>query len=211
MPDLIDQLSKFNRKERFFLIGHALDNRWFSLSENFRRRLGDKLGIEIPSDAFAGMDYHLDCIAACLRVYQEPERDVFPNSGDAKEVVGTQQDIDFLIAFKAEERYHIVLLEAKGYGSWSNAQLSAKARRLKQFFGQDGCRYSMVTPHFCLMSPKESSRLETGRWPAWMKKDDTVQPHWLKLELPPNRRRVTLCDSEGASTIDGDYFTIVPA
>ena len=114
MPDLIEILEQFNRKERFFLIGQALGNEDFPLSKSFREDLGDAIGIDIPRGAFAAMDYHLDWIAASLRAYQacregEPMKvsllgKTFPNSGSDPVVTGTQQDTDLLIAFKEKRR-----------------------------------------------------------------------------------------------------------
>lgn len=62
VSDLINLLQRFNRKERFFLVGHALGNKDFRLPEDFRLSLSSatNLGEEIPCDAFAAMDYHLD-------------------------------------------------------------------------------------------------------------------------------------------------------
>ena len=59
MSALIDQLKRFNRKERFFLVGLALGNPDFKLSDAFRSSLHDLLGVSIPADAFVAMDYHL--------------------------------------------------------------------------------------------------------------------------------------------------------
>ncbi len=43
MPDLIDPLSRFNRKERFFLVSQALGNKGvtngFLLDQSFREKL----------------------------------------------------------------------------------------------------------------------------------------------------------------------------
>ena len=203
MSDLIELLSQFNRKERFFLIGQALGNKDFSLSKSFRKDLSDKIGIEIPHGAFAAMDYHLDWIAASLRAYQEgdPIDRPFPNSDQV--VKGTQQDTDLLIAFKAGEIYHLVLLEAKGYSPWDNKQMREKAQRLKKLFGQDGRKHQPdVKPHFCLMSSRTSERLESDCWPAWMK------DHWLTLNLDYPRLEVTLCDFKGKSLAKGDHFCI---
>ena len=44
MPhDLVKLLERFNRKERFFLVGDALGNHDFCLSDDFRRRLKDAI------------------------------------------------------------------------------------------------------------------------------------------------------------------------
>ena len=39
MPNLLDQLRAFNRKERYLLIGHALGNPQFRLSDGFSQAL----------------------------------------------------------------------------------------------------------------------------------------------------------------------------
>ena len=167
-----DPKSKRNhRKERFFLVGQALGNRGFSLDPSFRKKLGDEIKVKIPTDAFTGMDYHLDWIAASVCAYREPKvlDKPFPNSEQV--ATGTQQDIDLLIAFEAEDHYCVVLLEAKGYDSWTNAQMNQKSQRLQGIFGWDGKKHPEVKPHFCLASPRRPERLETGSWPTWMRKD----------------------------------------
>ena len=49
MPDLIELLRRFNRKERLFLVGDALGNKEFSLSECFRNRLRYAIEVEMLS------------------------------------------------------------------------------------------------------------------------------------------------------------------
>ena len=207
MSDLIELLSRFNRKERFYLIGQALGNREFSLSEGFRGKLIDGpngVGIEIPRDAFVAMDYHLDWIAAslfsCFKADATNAR-VFCNRN--KVVTGTQQDIDLLIAFKAGETYHLILLEAKGYSPWDNRQMREKAERLEKIFGPDGKEYQpKVKPYFFLMSSSLPERLEEDEWPSW------IRGHWRKLTLEYPKLKVTRCDSSGKSLATGDHFLI---
>ena len=164
MPDLIDLLSRFNRKERFFLIRQALGHEWgakgFTLSPGFRGSLRDAIDaikVEVPDTAVAWMDYHLDWIAASLWAYQHPELACSPIPKSENVATGTQQDIDLLIAFKAGDGYCLVLLEAKGYDAWSNQQLAEKAQRLKEIFGREGTKYRSVKPYFCLTSSGEPS------------------------------------------------------
>ena len=109
MSDLIEILRQFNRKERFFLIGQALGNEAFSLAERFRQELGEVIGVKIPGNAFVGMDYHLDWIAASLRAHRNPKRvgEAVCNSDEV--ATGTQQDVDLLIAFEQEDCYCLVL------------------------------------------------------------------------------------------------------
>lgn len=210
MSNLVKLLSQFNRKERYFLIDQALGSEGFSLSKCFRKALGTEIGIEIPSCTFAAMDYHLDWIAASLRAYGKPEFVGRPFGNSDQVVQGTQQDIDFLIAFKSEERYHLIFLEAKGYDSWSNEQMRKKAQRLKEIFGQDGRKYHPeVKPYFCLMSPRKPQNLMTDSWPDWMmRKDGDDRYYWLKLNLKYPRLKVTRCDSNGKPSKAGSHFCI---
>ena len=204
MSDLIEILSKFNRKERFFLIGQALGKQKFVLADSFREDLFAKIGVEVPDCAYAAMDYHLDWIAASLRAHRNPDPtdELYSNSDNV--VTGTQQDIDLLIAFKAGEVYHLVLVEAKGYSYWDNKQLLEKTQRLQNLFGHEGNEHHPeVKPHFCLMSPQKPEKLKCDSWPAWMR-----DYHWLQLKLENPRWKVTRCDSEGESSANGGHFRI---
>ena len=226
MSDLIKLLKRFNRKERFFLIRQALDltQNEFRLSEEFRKKLGCKLEIEIRFDASVWMDYHLDAVAGSLWCFRNSDRErgnSFPMR-DGK-VTGTQQDIDFLIAFREEGRgvYHLVFLEAKGYdskgfASWDTSkvrkQMKKKARQLKCIFDGDRKEIPKVKTYFCLLSKHEPEMLTTKDWPAWMREGDNDQPHWLELYLPSDRRRVTRYDPDkGKPSKEGNHFVIVEA
>ena len=165
MSDLIDLLSRFNRKERFFLVSQALSNeggtKGFSLDPCFREKLSREIGVEVPDTALAWMDYHLDWIAASLWAHRKPGYldTIFPNP-DQRVVTGTQRDIDLLIAFKTGDDHHLVLLEAKGYDDWDNRQLAKKSRQLKEIFGPHGDKHPNVKPYFCLSSPEQSKNPE---------------------------------------------------
>ena len=76
------------------------------------------MGSKFPPLLLAWMDYHLDWIAASLWAYENPESVGKAVYDEDEEATGTQQDIDLLIAFKAEVRDHLVLLEAKGDDAW---------------------------------------------------------------------------------------------
>ncbi len=208
MPDLMKLLSRFNRKERFFLVGQALGNKEFSLAASFREELSKVIGIKVPSGTFAAMDYHLDWIAASLWAYQHPEFIDKPNLNSTPVATGTQQDIDLLIAFKRGDQYSLVLLEAKAYGSWDNKQMHKKSQRLKEIWGCTGDKYLNVKPFFCLVSPRKPSRLETNNWPTWMKKDGTDPYYWMKLNLEYPRFNVAGCNSSGKPSKERSYFRI---
>ncbi len=208
--DLIETLERLNRKERFFLVGEALGNHKFEMSGYFRGRLANEIGVDIPDNALTAMDYHIDWIAAAVTLYASPDSgDVFENS---REVTGTQEDVDFLVAFKDEEGvYRLIFLEAKGYTSWSNNQMLSKAKRMKLIFGKGGDKYEEVRPYFCLVSPKHSENLKYAKWPKWWLKSDG-SPYWLDLKLPDNRLRVTRWDSAlDKSSKDGKHFRIIDA
>ena len=194
MDDLIEILKCFNRKERFFLIAHALGQSAsgepaFSLSDSFRKDLS------IPADAcriFVAMDYHLDWLQAALS-WAHSDRNKnhkFCNKGAV--IKGTQMDVDLLVAFKASETSHLILVEAKAYSGWDKGQLSKKAIRLGEIFGDDGKTWPDVQPHFYTIGGRQAppERLDTEP-PKWMLEDGKLQ--WLPLQLP-ERRKVTRCN-----------------
>ena len=208
MPNLLEVLESFNRKERFFLVKHALGS--FQLSDDFRAELKRKIGVEIPQCAFAAMDYHLDWLVAALYVNERgDDKRVFCNP-QQRIVEGNQEDIDLLVAFKDGEKHHLVLVEAKGVGSWDNKQMLSKANRLGEIFGAEGKCFAGVEPHFILVSPNLPQKLKTLEWPGWMSKN-CVSNIWIELEFPEGRFRVTRCDADGSSSKTGSHFTVIPA
>ena len=207
MHDLIELLRRFNRKERYFLVKQSLGN--FTLGYSFRKILGREIDLEIPSDAFVAMDYHLDWLAAALRKWKCGNNNtVFGNPAQSV-VTGTQQDIDLLIAFKNDAHYYVVLVEAKGVSGWNNAQMLSKANRLKQIFGFDGDCFEKVTPHFCLISPRRPQNLKTREWPKWMKRNEDKKPcNWLELDFPCKRIMPVRCNKGGTNSAEGEYFKV---
>jgi hypothetical protein len=209
MPDLLELLERFNRKERFFLMRHALDN--FRLSCDFRKQLGDEIGLEIPEDTVVAMDYHLDWLTAALYVHNSVDGRRFFENPEQQIVKGNQEDIDLLVAFTDGAQYHIVLVEAKGGATgWTNKQMKSKADRLTLIFGSEGKHYSGVEPHFCLTSPRCPKQLNVSEWPGWMSKDDQSY-YWIKLKFPKDRIRVTRCDDEEMPSAKGNHFKIISA
>ena len=223
MEDLIDILESFNRKERFFLIAQALDKPKFELSDAFRQKIGKKVGlkeqgIEIPSDTFVAMDYHLDWLAASLVLFHAGEYDdnVFRNPGEKiggknhKLIQGNQEDIDLLVAFEKDGAYHIICVEAKaykgeGFADFKRGQLKSKADRLVAIFGGDGQKkYDNVMSYFCLLSNSQPDPTTPYGCP-W------TRENWLKLDLPPldQRRIVERYDEErGKARKGGEHFRI---
>ena len=208
MPDLIDLLESFNRKERFFLISQALGS--FQLCDEFRTKLSRETDLAIPHGAFMAIDYHLDWLTSALYAHAcGDHRKIFDNPQQLV-IKGNQQDIDLLVAFREKEKCHIVLVEAKGATGWNNGQMRSKADRLSQIFGSEGNCYPRVVPHFCLVSPRPPEQLTANEWPAWMSKEDGSY-FWIKLTMAPGRKKVTRCDSGGKQSKIGTHFRIIPA
>jgi hypothetical protein len=175
----------FNAKERFFLIGQILGNTSFQPSEIFLDELRAELPIEIPpaEKMFAAMDYHLDWLYAAVAMSDTAEDNVhYPDAPIG--VKGTQEDVDFLLAWQHDNSFHIVIIEAKGVTSWTNKQIESKAERLRDFFGNDGQKIDNVTPHFVLMSPRKSVDLRKNVCPEWMCPGG--QFHWMELKNSDN-------------------------
>ena len=207
MTDLIKILESFNRKERFFLIAQALGlhsksgEPAFSLSDSFRGQLNEKTNVAIPldpEDVFVAMDYHLDWLQAALILADSKDsKSEFCNEGQI--IKGTQEDVDLLVAFKANGMSHLILVEAKAYSGWTNKQLSSKAARLRKIFGDNGKEWPNVQPYFYAIAPEESKGLDTHSLPKWML-DAHDKLQWLILELPKlDRRTVGRCNKDGDS------------
>ncbi len=205
MPNLTDILREFNSKERFFLAGQVLGNPAFSLSGVFREKLGEKLGIPIPVDAFSAMDYHIDWLYASLNLARDNDPDkIYPN--DDKVIKAQQEDMDWLVAFEAEGVNHLILIEAKGVTGWTNKQMTSKAIRFREVFGEESDRWPGVAPHFVIMSSGCPQELEVNKWPRWMVPNGKVI--WVKLSIPETLHRVVRCDEKGHESIDGRFWKV---
>lgn len=203
MKQLIDNLRSFNSKERFFLIGHALGNRNFTLSQAFKNYFGNVLRLDIPSDSFVAMDYHLEWLYASLYLTFNAENShIFINTDDL--IKGNQEDIDLVIVFLEDASCHIILIEAKGVTGWTNKQANSKAIRLRKIFGSDGRRWPGVNPHFMLFSPTRPKHLNISGWPIWM--TINCQVPWLELPIPAGLRKVTRCNSTGQKDKHGHFW-----
>ena len=182
----------------------------FSLSKEFRGKLGSKLELQIPVDAYVAMDYHLDWLQGSLVITHPEVFEGSPFENSDCTVKGTQQDIDLLIAFNnTEGSSHIVLVEAKGYSPWNNNQMKSKVDRFKEIFGDRGDKYRDVKPSLVLMSRRKPQKLVID-WPIWAL-NVNCEPNCLEFCLPSGRRKVQRCDEIGNSNIDGKYFHCPPA
>ncbi|HAI21613.1 MAG TPA: hypothetical protein DCM14_06960 [Clostridiales bacterium UBA8153] len=205
MQYLIPYLRRFNRKERFFLVGLALGNEAFRLGDSFRQRLSDVLDLALPGDAFVAMDYHLDWLFASIYL-AATSGSPGPHPRDFRLIRGTHEDIDLLVAFDAGEQSHVIMLEAKGVTSYSNRQFASKMARLAAAFETPQAR--RVAPYLVLVSPAQPQKLH-GVGPAWVFGKDGRIP-WLHLPLPADLQKVVRCTETGAPSSQGKYWTAKP-
>ncbi|MFQ1884148.1 hypothetical protein ACK341_00900 [Aeromonas veronii] len=213
---LIDNLKSFNRKERFYLIGQMLGNPEFRMPEMQLDKISELIGIRVSGEYFAAMDYHLDWIYASLFLTQNTKNDTnkafkrnFLENDGVKidyQISGTQEDVDFLLAFVDHENTtHIVMIEAKGDSYFSNAQLNSKNKRFNAIFGDEDT-WPNVRPHFLLCSPKEPQKINVEE-PAYFIFKNSKLP-WLELDMGEGKNKVTRCDDEGEPHNNGDYWTV---
>ncbi|MFM5018232.1 hypothetical protein [Aeromonas veronii] len=210
--NLIDNLKSFNRKERFYLIGQMLGNPEFRMDKTQLDEISRLIGITIPSEYFAAMDYHLDWIYASLFLTQEHDEKIFPrnfidnNKKVDLQISGTQEDVDFLLAFVDHENTtHIVMIEAKGDSYFSNGQLDSKSKRFKAIFGNENT-WPNVRPHFIICSPKKPQKINIEE-PAYFMLKYFELP-WLKLDMGDGKKKVTRCCKGGDSSHDGKHWKV---
>lgn len=204
---LIDNLKSFNRKERFYLIGQMLGNPEFRMDDNQLDKISNLIGLTIPRKYFAAMDYHLDWIYASLYLTKKNtascvKRNFIEENGIAidYQISGTHEDVDFLIAFVDHENTtHIVMIEAKGDSTFSNAQLQSKNERFRAIFYEpevsathSHTKWKSVKAHFLLCSPKKPRKIEITN-PVSFMKSDKLMNSWLKLDMGEDKIKVTRC------------------
>ncbi|MFM5617535.1 hypothetical protein ACET7O_16475 [Aeromonas veronii] len=210
---LIDNLKSFNRKERFYLIGQMLGNPEFRMDDNQLDKISNLIGLTIPRKYFAAMDYHLDWIYASLYLTKNNykscvERNFIEQIGIETDyqISGTQEDVDFLLAFVDENKItHLVMIEAKGDSYFSNGQLDSKNKRFKAIFGNENT-WPNVKPHFIICSPKKPQKIYIEE-PAYFMFKDFKLP-WLELDMGDGKNKVTRCDKNAKPSNDGKYWKV---
>ncbi|MGU5679877.1 hypothetical protein [Aeromonas allosaccharophila] len=210
---LIENLKSFNRKERFYLVGQMLGNPDFRMDKTQLAEISRLIGITIPSEYFAAMDYHLDWIYASLFLTKNDadkafKRNSIENNGVKidYQISGTQEDVDFLLAFvDHENKTHIVMIEAKGDSYFSNAQLNSKNKRFKAIFGNEDT-WPNVRPHFLLCSPKEPQKINIEE-PAYFISNNFILP-WLELDMGNGKNKITRCNENKKPSNDGEHWKV---
>lgn len=210
--ELIKNLKSFNRKERFYLVGQMLGNPEFRMDDKQLNKISELIGIKIPREYFAAMDYHLDWIYASLFLTQEHDEKPFPrnfidnNKKVDLQISGTQEDVDFLLAFvDPENTTHIVMIEAKGDSYFSNGQLDSKNKRFKAIFGNENT-WPNVRPHFIICSPKKPQKINIEEPAYFMFKNFTLP--WLELDMGNGKNKVTRCDENEKPSNDSEHWKV---
>ncbi|GJD44200.1 hypothetical protein AFCDBAGC_2065 [Methylobacterium cerastii] len=176
---LTEALQRFNRKERHWLVRDALGPASARLGENFADRVQAAIRLrdqsfKIDRGAWWAIDFHIDWLVAALHMLRHGSETVaIPQLNAPMIVTGSQQDIDLVIASEST----LVLIEAKGVGSWAGAGLDSKVARLSALpssvVNLDG-KSGEIQLHFVLCSPGKPPCLDTSAWNSWMKTDQGI-------------------------------------
>ncbi|MDM5125125.1 hypothetical protein [Aeromonas rivipollensis] len=210
--ELIKNLKSFNRKERFYLIGQMLGNPDFRMDDKQLNEISKLINVKIPGEYFTAMDYHLDWIYASLFLTQNDADKAFERNfidNDKKvdlQISGTQEDVDFLLAFVDHENTtHLVMIEAKGDSYFSNGQLDSKNKRFKAIFGNENT-WPKVRPHFLICSPKKPQKINIEEPTYFMFKNFTLP--WLELDMGNGKNKVTRCDENEKPSNNGEHWKV---
>lgn len=202
---LVENLRSFDSHERGLLVQWATGSR-FMLGDDVRAAISDTVNREIPNTAFVAMDYTLDWLYAATRWTLDPTACGQPQPQPLHgELLASPEDVDMLVAWEDEEGPHLVMLEAKGFTGWSNAQMASKAKRLAAIF--PGGVQDVLDVHFILLGPAPSKGLNTQGWPDWM--NPGRRAHFLAIDDPGLRRAVQRCDEHGTPRRDGTHWRTV--
>jgi hypothetical protein len=215
--NLIERLEKFNRKERHILWEQATGSgTTVALSEPYRDSLGDAIGTTIPQgpNHLVLVDYHLNWLYGALladagkldsgSVHSIPAPDPDDPHG-RRPYEHNQEDIDLLVAFEADQVQHVVMVEAKGFTSWTNKQMDSKLRRLDRIL-DDAQPPDNVAFHLVLTSfgPPKKLHVAWGRWA-----DTDGAPPFVPLVKPPGRLLISECDASGKRKQGGQHVRII--
>jgi hypothetical protein len=211
--DIISNLKSFNRKERFYLVGQMLGNPDFRMDDKQLDEISELIDTKTPRKYFAAMDYHLDWIYASLYLTKENtascvERNFIEENGIAidYQISGTQEDVDFLLAFVDENKTtHIVMIEAKGDSYFSNSQLDSKNKRFKAIFCREDT-WPNIKPHFLICSPKEPQKINIEDPAYFIFKNSKLL--WLELDMGDGKNKVTRCNEDDNAYNNGKHWKV---
>lgn len=155
-----------------------------------------------------GNRFHIDWLIAALTLRKGGESAVSVSQVNEDDIIrGTQQDIDLVIAWGTT----LLLVEAKGVGSWRGSGTRDKLLRLSQL---PAAVFTGIEVYMLFCSPAAGD-LPEGPLPSWVR--NHVHPLHIALEPPrvaSGFLRVERCSTVGKfSTADakGRHWRIVPA
>lgn len=196
MVGLLEQLRRFNAKERYWLIHNATGNP--PLSQSFCSDLSEVVDQNVPGDAWWAMDYHLDWIEAALLCTGVLLEGPFPEPESGRNFNRNQEDVDLIVAWDTGDNTNIVVIEAKGATSWGNEQYASKLKRLTYMHKQGNEGPAGVTLQFVLASPSRPKRLVAKKDATWACANDG-SPRWIELQMPDNLQRLELATTPAAA------------
>ena len=218
VTELAEALERFNRKERNLLIRSVLGHREapLQLSQRFRQTLISKLNISaLPENTWWATDHHVSWIAGALAVYLEDEAALAYGRTNLELngrhlVEGNQEDIDLLVA----AGQHLIMVEAKAYGSWRVKQVASKLQRLDlllAYYDQVERRDRSIRFHLVLMSPRQPRHLPQKLKKAMPTRLSQLWPElpWIPLQLETSALEVTRCQLGGESSAYGNNWRVV--
>jgi hypothetical protein len=202
------RLSRFNAKERFALIQRVLGTP-FAPHPDFVEEVLTKCDIATkPQSIFCAMDYHLDWLYAALMSEDLAENEpglLVAGADNHFPVTGKQQDADFVMCFteaggnSAPPITHLLLIEAKGVGSWDRRQMASKFnqyRAMRPAFA----RNPNVKPRLVLMSQRNPQMNKTRQNSDFLAELDGFRdfgaPVWVGLSMEETLS-VVRCSADG--------------
>ncbi|WP_162238948.1 hypothetical protein [Methylobacterium sp. Leaf85] len=211
---LAEALQRFNRKERHWLVRDALGETSRRLDCNFLKRV--EAAVRCRDSTFSAdpaawwaIDFHIDWLVAALHAHCSPDAATARQSNGDRRVTGSQQDIDLVVVSGTT----LILIEAKGVGSWRGAGLDQKIGRLAALtpsvFGADGLLGDVRT-HFLLCSPGPAPSLDVTPWPSWTLVDGRPLHIPMKVSAEGGPLlRVERCNDKNRSDAGGEFWHAV--
>jgi hypothetical protein len=232
VPRLRDCLDAFNRKERNLLLRDALGDlkKRLVISNQYLKRVWDECEFTGPRPAAQDFgwwtDYHFDWIIGAVAAYYKPHliRSALeakkhapfdlnsllenPSAGQYDALIqGSQEDADLLLCSNRT----VIIIEAKGYTSFSGAQLERKLRRvdaLKKFAEETrslvgspaSLRFKLV-----ITAPRRPRHLDE------LLSREKVGFIEMKGHNLTRKLRVTRCDDGGRRSKSGAHWKIYRA
>ena len=197
MDTLAGILERFNRKERNLLIRDILDcrDRPLPLAKDFCQRLADAIGVdrELLEGAWWATDFHFDWLAGALLTFMRGET-LKRQENTHNLIMGNQEDLDLVVVAhdpSGATPHHLILIEAKAYGGFTNKQWESKVARLEQLYafykGLELDSDHRIGFQYVLYSPTKPARLNPKALP-WQAQDGKeplpIQHIELKLAFP---------------------------